>query len=391
MKRFRFCAIFLLTALLMSLFAPAAAALSDPQADSSHAVVLVAERGDSETVLYTKNETERLMPASLTKVMTVLLALEAVEDGTKKLSDMVTASDRLYYDISGDSSSVYMAIGETMTLENLLYCAMLNSANEACNVIAEYIGGTIENFIEMMNARAVALGCKDTHFTNTHGMPDPDHYTTAWDFSRILREAARSDVFMEIANTVTYVVPDTNASAERKLENTNSLINPTNPLYPGDYGYEYARGVKTGHTSDAGYCLASLSARRRDLVLRTFRRRENAVQLGFRQLQLSGDRKIDRDRRRGRCGDGRGRRNRGGQAQHLHHGASAQRHIGRRVRAEGHHLPHRQRGRHHAHGPGKRGTDRRRDQREPERGDLRHVPAGDQHLRGSVAGILHEG
>ena len=96
MKRFRFCAIFLLTALLMSLFAPAAAALSDPQADSSHAVVLVAERGDSETVLYTKNETERLMPASLTKVMTVLLALEAVEDGTKKLSDMVTASDRLY-------------------------------------------------------------------------------------------------------------------------------------------------------------------------------------------------------------------------------------------------------------------------------------------------------
>ena len=257
MKRFRFCAIFLLTALLMSLLAPAAAALSDPQADSSHAVVLVAERGDSETVLYTKNETERLMPASLTKVMTVLLALEAVEDGTKKLSDMVTASDRLYYDISGDSSSVYMAIGETMTLENLLYCAMLNSANEACNVIAEYIGGTIENFIEMMNARAVALGCKDTHFTNTHGMPDPDHYTTAWDFSRILREAARSDVFMEIANTVTYVVPDTNASAERKLENTNSLINPTNPLYPGDYGYEYARGVKTGHTSDAGYCLAT--------------------------------------------------------------------------------------------------------------------------------------
>ena len=74
-------------------------------------------------------------------------------------------------------------------------------------------------------------------------MPDPKHYTTAWDFSRILREAARHEMFMEICNTVTYTVPDTNASAERKLENTNSLINPTNPLYPGDYGYEYARGV----------------------------------------------------------------------------------------------------------------------------------------------------
>ena len=123
--------------------------------------------------------------------MTVLLAVEAVEAGTVKLTDMVTASDMLYYDISGDSSSVYMAIGETMTLENLLYCAMLNSANEACNVIAEYIGGSISNFIEQMNARAAVLGCTDTHFANTHGMPDPDHYTTAWDFSRILREAAR--------------------------------------------------------------------------------------------------------------------------------------------------------------------------------------------------------
>ena len=257
MKRIRFLPICLLAALLAGLCAPAASALDDPQADSSYAVVLAAERGDNETVLYTKNERERLMPASLTKVMTVLLAVEAVEDGTVKLSDMVTASDRLYYDISGDSSSVYMAIGETMTLENLLYCAMLNSANEACNVIAEYIGGTIENFIEMMNARAAALGCTDTHFANTHGMPDPDHYTTAWDLSRILREAARHETLMEISNTVTYVVPDTNASAERKLENTNSLINPTNPLYPGDYGYEYTRGVKTGHTSEAGYCLAT--------------------------------------------------------------------------------------------------------------------------------------
>ncbi len=257
MKRIRFFTILLLAALLTGLLAPAAAALDDPQADSSQSVVLLAERGDNETILYTKNDKERLAPASLTKVMTVLLAVEAVEAGTVKLTDMVTASDMLYYDISGDSSSVYMAIGETMTLENLLYCAMLNSANEACNVIAEYIGGSISNFIEQMNARAAVLGCTDTHFANTHGMPDPDHYTTAWDFSRILREAARHEMFMEISNTITYTVPDTNSSAERRLENTNSLINPTNPLYPGDYGYEYARGVKTGHTSEAGYCLAT--------------------------------------------------------------------------------------------------------------------------------------
>ena len=257
MKRLQILAVCLLVTLLTGLAAPTAAALDDPQADSSHSVVLVAERGDNETVLYTKNEFERMAPASLTKVMTVLLAVEAIENGSVKLTDMVTASDQLYFDISGDSSSVYMAVGETMTLENLLYCAMLNSANEVCNVIGEYIGGSVGNFIEMMNARAMALGCTDTHFANTHGMPDADHYTTAWDFSRILREAARHEMFMEISNTVTYTVPDTNASAERKLENTNSLLNPTNPLYPGDYGYEYARGVKTGHTEAAGYCLAT--------------------------------------------------------------------------------------------------------------------------------------
>ena len=257
MKHLRFFTICLMAALLSGLCAPAATALDDPQVDSSQSVVLLAERGDNETVLYTKNDKEAMAPASLTKVMTVLLAVEAVEAGTVKLTDMVTASDQLYFDISGDSSSVYMSIGETMTLENLLYCAMLNSANEACNVIAEYIGGSISNFVEMMNARAKALGCTATNFVNTHGMPDPNHYTTAWDFSRILREAARHEMFMEICNTVTYTVPDTNASAERKLENTNSLINPTNPLYPGDYGYEYARGVKTGHTEAAGYCLAT--------------------------------------------------------------------------------------------------------------------------------------
>ena len=257
MNRIRTITILMLTALLMTLFAPGAAALDDPQADSSHAVVLLAERGSSETVLYTKNADERLYPASLTKVMTVLLAVEAVEAGTVKLSDPVTAQADLYYDISGDSSSVYMSAGEIMSLDNLLYCAMVESANEACNVIAEYISGSVSDFIDAMNARAAELGCTDTHFANTHGMPNPDHYTTAWDFSRILREAARHELIMEISNTVTYTVPDTNNYAERKLENTNSLINPTNRYYPGPYGYDYAKGVKTGHTDAAGYCLAT--------------------------------------------------------------------------------------------------------------------------------------
>lgn len=108
-----------------------------------------------------------------------------------------------------------------------------------------------------MNARAAELGCTGTNFTNTHGLPDANHYTTAWDFSRIVREAAKHELFMTIASTINYTVPDTNVSSERVLESTNSLVNPTNPLYPGDWGYEYAKGIKTGHTNDAGYCLAS--------------------------------------------------------------------------------------------------------------------------------------
>ena len=255
--RFRFICILLVLSVFMGLATPCAKALDDPGVDSTKAVILVAERGSDETVIYTKNADERMFPASLTKIMTVLLAIEAVEAGTVKLTDMVTAQPGFDFDMIIGGSSVYMVAGETMSLENLLYCAMVASANEVCNVIAEYVGGSVSAFVEQMNTRAAELGCTDTHFTNTHGLPNADHYTTARDFVRILKEASTHELFMEISNTIKYTVPDTNMSAERNLENTNSLINPTNPIYPGDYGYEFARGVKTGHTSDAGYCLAT--------------------------------------------------------------------------------------------------------------------------------------
>lgn len=266
MKKLRFLSILLLTALLLGLAAPSAAALDDPELDGTYAAMLVAEKGKSETVLFAKNDAERLFPASLTKVMTVLLAVEAVEAGTVKLTDLVTAQPGFDFDMIIGGSSIYLVTGETMTLENLLYGAMVASGNDACNVIAEYIGGSISDFVEAMNTRAAALGCQDTHFANPHGLNAPDHYTTVRDFMKILQEAAGHELFMEICDTINYTIPATNMSNERKLENTNSLINPTNPLYPGDYGYEYAHGVKTGHTSDAGYCLAT-TAQKDDIRL----------------------------------------------------------------------------------------------------------------------------
>ncbi len=257
MKRFRIPSFILLIALLLSLTAPPARALDDPQVDSSFAVVLLAENGSNESVIYTKNDHERLYPASLTKVMTVLLAIEDIESGAVKLSDLVTAQPGFDFDMIVNGTSVNMVAGETMSLENLLYCSLLASANETCNVIGMYLNGTVEEFVARMNRRAEELGCTETHFTNTHGLPNPNHYTTAWDFSRIFREAAGHELFLQISSTINYTVPDTNMASERRLENTNSLINPTNAHYPGDYGYEYAGGGKTGYTSDAGYCLAA--------------------------------------------------------------------------------------------------------------------------------------
>lgn len=265
MKKIRIPIFILLIALIAALFAPSALALDEPELDV-RAAVLLAERGDSETVLLTKNEHERVYPASLTKVMTVLLAVEAVESGTVSLADAVTAQPGFDFDMIEGGTSVYLGLGETMTLENLLYCAMIASANECCNVIGQYIDGSVDAFVQHMNTRAAELGCTETNFTNTHGLPDANHYTTAWDFSRILRAAVSHDLFMQICSAIEYTVPATNVSGERKLSNTNSLINPTNPMYPGDYGYQYARGVKTGHTNDAGYCLAS-SAEKDDITL----------------------------------------------------------------------------------------------------------------------------
>ena len=247
------------------LCAPSVQALDDPVVDS-YACVLMAIDDDAETVLYSKNAQDLVYPASLTKIMTVLLAVEAVEAGTVGLSDPVTAQLGFDFDMIADGSSANLALGEIMTLEDLLYCAMVASANDACNVIAQYIGGSVENFVAMMNQRAAELGCVNTHFANTHGLPDSNHYTTAWDFALISREAVSHDLFMQVSNTVDYVVPATNVSGERTLSNSNSLINGNNPIYPGNYLYEYAEGVKTGHTNDAGYCLVS-TARKDDVRL----------------------------------------------------------------------------------------------------------------------------
>ncbi len=254
MKKSKILSYILIFAVISAMLMPgSAAALSDPTTNAK-AIVLVDTTTGS--ILFSKNADEKVYPASTTKIMTALLAVEAIENGKAALTDSVTAGSDIMTGLSEDGSTAGIVPGETMTLESLLYCTLLSSANEACNIIAEYIGGDIKTFVGMMNAKAKELGCTGTNFTNTHGLPDNNHYTTASDLAKIALEAYTHPLFMEICNTVTKTVPATNISPERTLGNTNGLINNDSELYPGYY-YEYAKGMKTGHTEAAGYCLVS--------------------------------------------------------------------------------------------------------------------------------------
>lgn len=260
MKKIKIIPILLLFTLLVSVFAPCAlaegtntTAVAAPELTANAAILADMDNG---AFYVAKNTESKAYPASLTKIMTVLLAVEAVERGDVSLKDEITAYDDCLTGLDEDSSSADIVPGEVMTLENYLYCAMVASANEACNVIAEYLSGSISDFVALMNQRAEALGCAGTHFTNTNGLPDKEHYTTAMDLYRITTEAMQHELFVTLCNTPTRTIPATNKSETRELKNTNGLINADSPMYKG-YFYDYAKGVKTGHTSDAGYCLIS--------------------------------------------------------------------------------------------------------------------------------------
>jgi D-alanyl-D-alanine carboxypeptidase (penicillin-binding protein 5/6) len=208
----------------------------------------------TDEILYQHNPHIRREPASITKMLTALLALE--HGG---LDDIVTAEEGDFFDMRTGGSTANIAAGEEMTLRDLIYCAMLPSANEACNIIARHVAGSVEAFLEMMNLRMAELGGDNTNITNTHGLPDPDHYTTAYDVYLLMRECLNNPEFMVIANTEHIVLAPTNKTPEgRALTTTNHLI--TRRRFP-DYIYPFARGVKTGRTANAGRCLVSTAER----------------------------------------------------------------------------------------------------------------------------------
>lgn len=204
----------------------------------------------TDQILFEQNADQQIYPASLTKIMTCMLTLEH-----GNLSDTITVSETALQGLSEAGSTAGLMAGEQLSLEELLYCMMLSSANEACNIAAEYVAGSVDAFVAMMNERAAELGCTGTHFNNPHGLHDENHYTTARDLSLIAREALKNETFRTITSTVTHEVPATNLSEPRSLSSTNFLITPSSKYY-----YEPARGVKTGFTTPAGHCLISTAS-----------------------------------------------------------------------------------------------------------------------------------
>ena len=194
-------------------------------------------------VLYEQNAHEVLPMASTTKVMTALLALEK-----GNLSDPVTASENAF---GVPGTSIYLSLGETLSLEEMLYGLMLASGNDAAVAIAEHIGGTVEEFCRMMTERAGEIGCENTLFSTPHGLPSANHYTTAHDLALITREAMKNPIFREIVSTQRASIPWQDHDYDRVLTNKNKLLSS----YPG------AMGVKTGYTKAAGRCLVFAAKR----------------------------------------------------------------------------------------------------------------------------------
>ena len=240
--------------LLFSLFAPAASALDDPPLHSAKAVVLADM--DSGRLLFEMNKDEQRSPASLTKIMTVMLAVEALERGEVSLDEMVTAQADCLAGLNTDSSTSGIQPGEIISYQDLLYCAMVHSANEACNILAHRVSGSVPAFVELMNRRAAELGCTNTHFSDPNGLSNENHYTTAYEMYLITREALEHPLFAEICNTRGYDMAATNLSQARSFANSNALITADSE-YGSSYVYPAAAGVKTGFTQLAGYCLVS--------------------------------------------------------------------------------------------------------------------------------------
>lgn len=238
--------------LLMPFSASASYTPPDSVPVRSEAVLMVnVETGE---IIYEKNADKRMYPASLTKIVTTMIALEEWGD---RLDEQVTVDGALFDDLGWGYSNAGLKDGEVLTMRQLLYAVMVKSACEGSNVVADAVGGSVSNFVDMMNERVKELGCENTHFVNPHGLHEEEQYTTARDLYKIVQNAMQLPVFMEICSTARYRMPATNMNEERTLVTTNLLMDQATG---GKYYYSLAKGIKTGYTPEAGRNLISTAS-----------------------------------------------------------------------------------------------------------------------------------
>lgn len=233
-------------------------ALNQGDLNAETAILLDSDGGQ---ILFEKNAHQSMFPASTTKVMTALLILE-----NHALDEIVTVDAKSPF---ATGSRIYVIEGETFTVEQLLYALMLASANDVAETLARFDAGTVEAFAEKMNTRAAELGALNTHFTNPHGLPDPNHTTTAYDLAMIAKEAIKYEKLREIAKTPFYEIQPTNKQPEvRRVSNSNRFLSGRGPGNRIDYKgatidimYEAITGLKTGYTNAAQQCFISTATK----------------------------------------------------------------------------------------------------------------------------------
>lgn len=201
---------------------------------------------DTGDVIKENNAYEHLSPASVTKIMSILLIMEAIDSGKIKLNDMVTAGENA---VSKGGSQIWLEVGEQMSVNDLLKAVIISSANDACTLLGEYVAGSDTAFVDMMNDRVKELGLKDSHFENCTGLDDDitNHYSCAYDLAVIAKEVMKYDLIKKYST----VWLDSLRGGETELNNTNKLINKYNGI----------TGLKTGTTSNAGFCLCATATR----------------------------------------------------------------------------------------------------------------------------------
>ena len=253
MKKYRVLPLLLLFTLSL---APAAAVTTVPNQEDlnlfcTHAVLLDANHGE---VLYDMKAYEKSYPASITKIMTALLVLEAVEYGQLTLDTPIAAGETRMQDVTYSYVNAELKLGEVLTVEELLYLVLLPSYADACNVLAVAVDGSIEAFVDHMNRKATELGCQNTHFTNPVGIHNENHYSTAYDLALIMKACLEYDTYLEISKVPKYTLHATELSGPREFYNSNALVSTWR--YSG-YIYDKCIAGKTGNTDEAGRCLVA--------------------------------------------------------------------------------------------------------------------------------------